>query len=223
MFRTAIKGLTANRLRMTLTGLSIILGVAFVAGSFVFTDTINARFENLFTDVYAGVDATVRPDATSTGASEVSLDEALLVEVKGVEGVQVAAGSVSDFAQMIDSDGEPIGGQGPPTLGFSWVEEASLNSLTISEENGRAPTSAGEVAIDVATAESQDLAEGDEIQIQTIGGVDTFTIVGLANFGSEDNLAGATLAETGQVIWRCNSPRCRPIYIQLLSGHLPQP
>ena len=99
---------------MTLTGLSIILGVAFVAGSFVFTDTINARFENLFTDVYAGVDATVRPDASSTGASEDSLDEALLAEIQQVEGVEVAAGSVAGFAQMIDADGEPIGGQGPP-------------------------------------------------------------------------------------------------------------
>ena len=189
MIRTAIKGLTANRLRMTLTGLSIVLGVAFVAGSFVFTDTINARFETLFTDVYAGVDATVRPDGTSS-----EIDEALLTEVEQLEGVEVVAGSVGGFAQMIDSDGEPIGGQGPPTLGFSWVEEPALNSLTISEENGRAPTMAGEVAIDVATAESQGLTVGDQIEIQTVGGINTFTIVGLANFGSEDNLAGATLS-----------------------------
>jgi putative ABC transport system permease protein len=95
---------------------------------------------------------------------------------------------------MIDSTGEPIGGQGPPTLGFSWVVEPALNSLTISEDNGRAPTSGGEVVIDVATAESQGLAVGDKVDIQTIGGVDTFTIVGLASFGSEDNLAGATLS-----------------------------
>ena len=61
MIRTAIKGLAANRVRMILTGLSIVLGVAFVAGSFVFTDTINVRFENLFTDFYAGVDATCSP------------------------------------------------------------------------------------------------------------------------------------------------------------------
>ncbi|MFV1961156.1 MAG: ABC transporter permease, partial [Acidimicrobiia bacterium] len=194
MIRTAIKGLTANRLRMTLTGLSIILGVAFVAGSFVFTDTINARFETLFTDVYAGVDATVRPDEASSGPGEAYLDEALLTEVQQVEGVAVAVGSVGGFAQMINSNGEPIGGQGPPTLGFSWVDESALNSLTITEGNGRAPTSAGEVAIDVATAGSQDLEVGDEIAIQTIGGIDTFIVVGLANFGSEDNLAGATLS-----------------------------
>ena len=194
MFRTAIKGLTANRLRMTLTALSIILGVAFVAGSFVFTDTINSRFENLFTDVYAGVDASVRPEGASGGPGEAYLDETLLAEVQAVDTVDVAAGSVGGFAQMIDSNGEPIGGQGPPTLGFSWVDDPALNSLTIADGNGRAPTSAGEVVIDVATATSEDLAVGDQIDIQTIGGIDTFTIVGLANFGSEDNLAGATLS-----------------------------
>jgi putative ABC transport system permease protein len=205
MIRTAIKGLAANRVRMILTGLSIVLGVAFVAGSFVFTDTINARFENLFTDVYAGVDATVRPDEASSNLGDAYLEADLLNEVRQVEAVEVAAGSVSGFAQMIDSTGTPIGGQGPPTLGFSWVVEPALNSLTISEDNGRAPTSGGEVVIDVATAESQGLAVGDEVDIQTIGGVDTFTIVGLASFGSEDNLAGATLSafelEQAQVLF----------------------
>ncbi len=194
MLRTAIKGLTANRLRMTLTAVSIILGVAFVAGSFVFTDTINARFETLFTDVYAGVDATVRPDPETASPSDSYIDESLLADVEAVEGVAVAAGDVDGFAQMIDANGEPIGGQGPPTLGFSWTEEPALNSLTISEENGRAPTGPDEVAIDVATAEANGLEVGDRIDIQTVGGTDTFTIVGLANFGTEDNLAGATLS-----------------------------
>ena len=188
-----------------LTGLSIVLGVAFVAGSFVFTDTINVRFENLFTDFYAGVDATVRPNETSSNLGDAYLEADLLSEVRQVEAVEVAAGSVSGFAQMIDSTGEPIGGQGPPTLGFSWVVEPALNSLSVSEDNGRAPTSAGEVAIDIATAKSQGFAVGDEVDIQTVGGIDTFTIVGLANFGSEDNLAGATISafelEQAQVLF----------------------
>ena len=205
MIRTAIKDLAANRVRMILTGLSIVLGVAFVAGSFVFTDTINVRFENLFTDFYAGVDATVRPNEASSNLGNAYLEADLLSEVRQVEAVEVAAGSVSGFAQMIDSTGTPIGGQGPPTLGFSWVNEPALSSLTVSEDNGRAPTSVGEVAIDIATAKSQGFAVGDEIDIQTVGGIDTFTIVGLASFGSEDNLAGATISafelEQAQVLF----------------------
>ncbi|HSM45914.1 MAG TPA: FtsX-like permease family protein, partial [Acidimicrobiia bacterium] len=170
------------------------LGVAFVAGSFVFTDTINARFETLFTDVYAGVDATVRPDPDSPPATEGHLEESVLAEVAAVEGVETVAGGVGGFAQIVDAEGEPIGGQGPPTLGFSWTDVPALNSLTIAEENGRAPIAAGEVAIDVATAEAHGLELGDQVDIQTIGGLDTFTIVGLTNFGTEDNLAGATLS-----------------------------
>lgn len=193
MFRTALNGLKANKLRFVLTAVSVVIGVAFVAGSFVFTDTINARFENLFTDVYAGVDASVRPDQEAFGAEDPYLDESLLAEVEQVEGVEAAAGGVAGFAQLISVDGEPIGGQGPPTLGFSWVEEPRLNLLRIEDGNGRAPEAAGEIAIDIATAEANDLSVGDRVEVQTIGGAETFTIVGLANFGSEDNLAGATI------------------------------
>ncbi len=193
MFRTALNGLRANKLRFTLTALSVVLGVAFVAGSFVFTDTINSRFETLFTDVYAGVDATVRPDSGAFGAEDPYLDEALLGEIEAADEVGQASGAVDGFAQLIDAEGEPIGGQGPPTLGFSWIEEPALNVLRIEETNGRSPSSQGEVAIDIATAEANGFAVGDPVDVQTIGGTETFTIVGLASFGTEDNLAGATL------------------------------
>ena len=180
-------------MRFTLMAFSVVLGVAFVAGSFVFTDTINSRFENLFSDVYAGVDATVRPDPAAFGAADPYLDESLLAGVIGVTGVETAVGSVAGFAQLIDAEGVPIGGQGPPTLGFSWVDEPRLNVLRIEEGNGRAPVAAGEVAIDIATAEAHNLAVGEQVEVQTIDGTGTFTIVGHANFGTEDNLAGATL------------------------------
>ncbi len=198
MFITALKGVLAHRARLFMTALAIVLGVAFVSGTFVFTDTINARFENLFSDVYAGVDASVRPETPDFGAqpgqNPGSFDESLLSEVAAVDGVAVAEGAVGGFAQIISPNGDPIGGQGPPTLGFSWIDTASLSPVNIAAENGRAPLAAGEVAIDIGTAESNDLVVGDRIDIQTVGGTETFEIVGLANFGTEDNLAGATLS-----------------------------
>ena len=198
MFRTAMKGVVAHKLRLALTSLAIVLGVAFVSGTFVFTDTINDRFESLFTDVYAGVDATVRAEQPEFGATQGdvtgSLPESLLTDVQSVDGVEYAAGSVGGVAQMISAEGEPIGGQGPPTLGFTWVDQPALSALSIAEGNGRAPEVAGEVVIDVATAETQAFLVGDDVEIQTTGGLETFEIVGLANFGSEDNLAGATFS-----------------------------
>lgn len=198
MFITALKGVAAHRARLFMTALAIVLGVAFVSGTFVFTDTINARFETLFSDVYAGVDASVRPETPEFGAqpgqNPGSFDEALLAEVSSVDGVSIAEGSVGGFAQIIAPNGDPIGGQGPPTLGFTWIDTQALSSVNVADGNGRAPSGPGEVVIDVGTSEANGLSVGDEVEIQTLGGTEPFEIVGLANFGTEDNLAGATLS-----------------------------
>jgi putative ABC transport system permease protein len=188
MLRTALTGLRAHTLRFALMVLSIVLGVAFVAGSFVFTDTIEARFATLFTDVYAGVDATVRP----TGG-EVAIDAALLDDVLALDEVDRAVGIVGGSAQLVAPDGTPIGGQGPPTLGWSWSDVPSLNALRIDDGDGRAPAAADEVVIDVATAEGHGIGIGDDVTVATATGTGTYTAVGLASFGSEDNLAGATI------------------------------
>ena len=90
MISTAIKGVFAHKLRLALTALAIILGVAFVSGTYVFTDTINARFDNLFTDVYAGVDATVRAERNDLGA----VDRTRLERVADLGGVVFAEAGV---------------------------------------------------------------------------------------------------------------------------------
>lgn len=192
MLKTALRSLQANKLRFGLTALSVVMGVAFVAGSFVFTDTIQARFDTLFDDVYAGVDATVRIDETAT--VETSFDESYLTEVRAVPGVDRAEGSVSGFAQILDRNGETLGGIGSPTLGFSWVADPALNVLQIGDGDERAPVGRGEVVIDKYTAEANGFAVGDTIQVLTEQGVGSYQLVGVAAFGTEDNLAGATIA-----------------------------
>ncbi len=190
MLRTALRSLQANKLRFGLTALSVVMGVTFVTGSFVFTDTIQARFDTLFDDVYAGVDATVRIDETAT--VETSFDESYLTEVRAVPGVDRAEGSVGGFARILDRNGETLGGIGSSTLGFSWVDDPALNVLRIG--NGRAPVGPGEVVIDKYTAEANGFAVGDTIQALTEQGVGSYQLVGVATFGTEDSLAGATIA-----------------------------
>jgi putative ABC transport system permease protein len=180
-----------------LTGFAIVISVAFVATRFVFTDTINARFEVLLTDVSAGVDVFVRPIPPETGneLTELgSLPEETLDEVLAVPGVRIAEGAVGGFAQFVGSDGEPVGGVGPPTFGFSWGEAEELNPLRIAEGNGRPPSAPGEVVADVGTAERAGFSLGDTVTVPTVGPPEQFVLVGLANFGEEDNLAGATTA-----------------------------
>ncbi len=194
MIRTAIKGVFAHKLRLTLTAVAIVMGVAFVAGTFVLTDTINSRFSTLFDDVYAGVDATVRPESSSMTNQSGSFEVELARTIASVEGVDRIATGVGGVAQIIAPNGDPIGGQGPPTIGSSWVDVPALTAFRVDEGNGRAPVAAGEVAIDVSTSNANDLSIGAEVKIETAAGAETFEIVGLVSFGSEDNLAGATIS-----------------------------
>ena len=198
MLRAAVKGVFANKVRLTLTALAIVIGVSFVAASFVFTDTISARFESLLETTAMGVDVYVRPTPIETGDTFQntefgSLPEETLEAVKGVPGVRLAEGGVEGFAQLVDKEGNAIGGQGPPTIGFSWSTERSLSPVTIKDGNGRGPTAPGEIAIDANSAKKNDLALGDTITVLTIGSPEEFEIVGIVSFGDSDSLAGATL------------------------------
>ena len=199
MLRVALKSASGNVLRLALTGLAVVLGVAFVAGTFVLTDSIDAAFDGLFEEANAGVDVYVNPVTEfefaggppgvdqSAGAT---LDEALLAEVQQVDGVADAIGLVEGLAPLISPEGERIGGQGPPTLGFSWAGEDG--PITLRE--GEPPVGPDDVVIDVTTFEEEGFALGDTVTVLLAEGPQEFTIVGASGFGEEDNLLGATTA-----------------------------
>ncbi|HEX6844844.1 MAG TPA: FtsX-like permease family protein [Actinomycetota bacterium] len=201
MFRATIRGLLARKVRLLFTALSIVLGVGFVAGTYVLTDTMNAAFDELFAGVSQSSDVTVRsvsafapePAGPGGGGEEREpLPASLLEEVQEVASVAAAEGSVQGYAQVVDPEsGEPIGGVGPPTIGTNW-NAFSDGVLTLRE--GREPRDAGEVVVDAVTARTYSLAVGGEVQILFVEGPEPFTIVGIAGFGEADNLGGATLA-----------------------------
>jgi putative ABC transport system permease protein len=195
MWKTTLKGLLAHKLRMALTALAVVLGVGFIAGTYVLTDTMNETFDNLFSDVTAGVDVYVRSQAefeSFSGGSRHPIPEELLAEVRAVEGVEVAAGSVSGYAQLVDRNGEAVTPNGPPTIGTSFGPPA-LSPATEFRAGGP-PRDRSDVVIDAATAEEHGFEVGDEVRVLLVGGAREFTITGIVGFGEADNLAGATLA-----------------------------
>ena len=104
MFRTALRNLLAHKIRLFTTGLAVMLGVAFMAGTLVLTDTIGKTFDDLFADVYAGTDAVVRAEACVRGPQRLrrpagAVDASLLDDVAAVDGVDQATGDVFGFAQ----------------------------------------------------------------------------------------------------------------------------
>lgn len=200
MLRIALKSLLGHKLRMVLTAISIILGVGFVAGSYIFTDTISSSFDDIFDDVFGSVDIIVKPAETSFEApgsggafSQTTIPENILEDVRAIDGVDRAEGEVSGLAQIIKEDGNIANTTGAPSFGFSWVDVPEFNPLVI-QPGGRAPQDAGEVVIDVSTAETNGYEVGETVRIIAAGPVEEFEIVGLIKFGEADTLAGATIA-----------------------------
>ncbi|MBT8207253.1 MAG: ABC transporter permease, partial [Acidimicrobiia bacterium] len=194
MWKAGLKSVLAHKVRLALTAMAIVLGVGLVAGTFIFTDTIDRQFDGLFDDIFSGLDVSVRKASGDFGANSEPFDASVLDAVSDVDGVAVVEGGVDTFSsQVLDRDGEPIGGQGPPTLGFSWGVEPSLNPLKIAAENGRPPTGPGEVVIDINTANVGEFEVGDMITVVNFAGPEQFELVGIASFGESDTLLGATL------------------------------
>ncbi len=184
-----------------MTALSIVLGVGFVAGTFVLTDTMNKAFSDLFADASSGSDVIVRTEAAFApsqagpggggGDERNPVPDSVLRTVEATPGVKEAVGSVVGYAQMIDpATGDAIGGLGPPTLGVNWSDTSTVLTL----RDGVEPSGPDDVAVDAATARKYLLSVGDTIRILFEGPPREFTISGIAGFGDADNLAGATLA-----------------------------
>ena len=97
---------------------------------------------------------------------------------------------VEGYGQILGKDGDALGGNGPPTLAGSWIDDAELNSYRIAE--GRAPRTANEVVINRGAAKDGDLQIGDTTTVSTPE-PHQVTIVGIATFGDEDGIGSVTM------------------------------
>jgi putative ABC transport system permease protein len=196
MLRVTIKGLLAHKLRLALTALAVVLGVAFMAGSLVLTDTIRAVFDDLFTEVNIGTDAIVRKQETFEGSfgqsqrGRVTQDDLDLV--LGLPSVADAEGQVAGPAALADSNGDLIGNpaQGAPTIAFNWSTVPELNQFNLVDGE---PPVGEQVVLDKGTADDNDLAVGDTVRVLTQAGSTPYEISGIATFGESNSLAGANI------------------------------
>src|SRR4051812_6998368 len=130
MFKVTIKGILAHKVRFLLTGVAVILGVAFISGTLVLTATINKTFDSLLSNVYEKTDAVVRAKEVfkgDFGAVRGRIDDSLIPKVRKTEGVAEAVGNIQGFAQVVDENGDALNnGNGPPALGFAWNDAPGL-------------------------------------------------------------------------------------------------
>jgi putative ABC transport system permease protein len=200
--RVTIKGLLSHKLRFALTALAVMLGVAFMSGTLVLTDTISRTFDNLFADVNRGTDAYVRSaQSLSSGFGGPArrqrgrIPASLLPEIQSVPGAAAAEGNLQFYAQLVDKKGDAIGnpGQGAPTFGFNWGTVKALNPYRL-EPGGHAPQGPDEVVIDAGSAKEAGFKVGDQVTILTQGPPTQYQVVGIAKFGDADSAAGSTAA-----------------------------
>jgi putative ABC transport system permease protein len=200
MLGVSLRSLLSHKLRLALTTIAVILGVSFVAGTFILTDTINATFTGIFNTANAGVAVTVhgRPIAGDSGGigggQNHPIPTSLLATVRGVPGVKNAVGNIfRPGATLIGNTGKPIGGNGPPTFGANWISDSAISPYHL--RSGTPPQQANDVVVDAGTASKNGLVVGQSLAIVFAGGVEEhFSISGIAGYGSSDNLAGATIA-----------------------------
>jgi putative ABC transport system permease protein len=198
MFRVILSGLLARKFRLFATALAVTLGVAFMAGTLVLTDTMGKTFNDLSAGVYKGTDAEVRATAVFTGPQFTGeqrpfVDASLASTLSRVPGVAAAEGSVYGYTRLIGKDGKALGNpaSGAPTLGGNWNQVAALNPWHLVA--GHAPQAAGQVVIDSKSATDGHLRVGDFTTVLVKGPPQRVQVVGVIAFGTADSPGGASV------------------------------
>ena len=192
MGKVTLRNLAAHKIRLVLTAVAVILGVAFVAGTLIFTDSMNKQFDELFSRIGTNVAVDVRAKKVVDGGDDDGMaaqpvPATVLKTLQGIDGVKDPQGNVTGYAAVVGKDGKIIGTaqDGPPQIGTNWSTGGTYDLAA-----GRAPQGPDEVVIDSKTAEKGKLKVGDTTRVVTAGPPARMRIVGLVDAG---NLMGATL------------------------------
>ena len=199
MTKVTLKGLAARPVRTLLSALAIVVGVAFVCAALTFTNSMRGAADSLSSAAYDGTDAVV----TAKTAFEPGMDSfaqmptvpaSTLERVQSAPGVDVAVGDITDTAQIIGDDRKPLGDGPYFGSGFDASTPGAEKLTPFRLDDGRWATRPGEVVIDQASAEKEDVALGGSVEIATRGEARKFDVVGIATFADVKSIGTATFA-----------------------------
>ncbi|HET6352895.1 ABC transporter permease [Streptomyces sp.] len=194
MFRTALRNVFAHKARLLMTVLAVMLGVAFVSGTLVFTNTISDAYQKSSAKGFNRVDVAVKPKYQDSEGDKVGrtaeLTHVLLDKAAHVPGVVSATGLVSGFTAVADKDGKLLGGDWQSVGGNYWGAEDLRYPLV----DGHAPHGRDEVLLDSRTAERAGYRVGDTVRLSVDGPVLTTTVVGIFTTDDGNVAAGGSLA-----------------------------
>jgi putative ABC transport system permease protein len=191
------RNVIARKVRLALSAFAIVLGVAFVSGSFIFTDAMGGAFDDIIEGSTADVEIAPKGANDFDSQQDTRLIPSSVVEkLRGLPEV----GSVHPYYQLqsvyvVGRNGKVIGGTGPPGLAFNPTDARSITGKRIiTLTKGRYPHGSSQVALDVDTARKAGYGIGDRVKLVTPGDPPTIkaTVSGLVEFGA-GGLNGATL------------------------------
>ncbi|WP_406330579.1 ABC transporter permease [Streptomyces sp. NBC_00203] len=194
MFRTALRNVLAHKARLLMTVLAVMLGVAFVSGTLVFTNTISDAYQKSSAKGFDQVDVAIQPESQAdkgdTVGKDPKLTQPLLDKAAKVPGAASAIGVVNGFTAIADKDGKLIGGGFQSQGGNYWGDKDPRYPLT----SGHAPKGTDEVAIDSETAKRAGYKVGDTVRLSVDGPVLTPTVTGIFTTDDGNVAAGGSLA-----------------------------
>ncbi|WP_432128140.1 ABC transporter permease [Streptomyces sp. bgisy082] len=189
MFRTALRNVLAHKARLLMTVLAVMLGVAFVSGTLVFTDTLSQAFRNQsaksYDDVAVAVEMHPDPEQArqAPGLSQKDVDR-----VAGLDGVASVAPRVGGFAGVPDKNGKLIG-VGWSNKGTNFAPGKDGKDRAYAFATGDGPTRDNEIALDRASADKGGYKVGDTVRVATNGPVKEYVLSGV--FTTEDGAVNA--------------------------------
>jgi putative ABC transport system permease protein len=200
MIAVALKGLAGRKVRALLTAFAVVIGVSMVSGTFVLTDTMQKAFDGIFSSSYEQTDAVIQGkqivESSASGAAPVPAS--LLPKVQALPEVEAAGGTISaldesNTAEIIGSDGKPLGTADAPRLGLGYdMSQPQFSPFRL--KTGDWAQGPDQVVVDAGTAEAEHYAVGDTVKVSALGQVNEYRVTGIASFGDVDSLGGATMA-----------------------------
>ncbi|MGW4494421.1 ABC transporter permease [Streptomyces sp. NPDC004376] len=193
MLRTALRNVLAHKARLLMTVLAVMLGVAFVSGTLVFTNTVSQAFQNSSAKGFDGVDVAVTPRHQASRGDQVGhnpeLTDALLQKAAKTPGARSATGVVGGFTALAGKDGKLVGGGWQSSGGNYWGDKDPRYQLV----SGKAPHGADEIALDSKTAERAGYKVGDTARLSVDGPVLTPRVSGIFTTDDGNVSAGGSL------------------------------
>ncbi len=182
MTSLAIKSLWGRKVRAATTTLAVVIGVAFVAGSYILTDTIFAAFNQIFSDSLKGtaVVITAKNPVEQEGGEVPTIPASLLARVQRTPGVRLASGAIFTPGGFFNAKHEAIGSKFSPKFISSSLPDGleSLNYVA-----GHRPRGPSEASIDKAAAENAGISIGERFEIAGQRRVQSYRLVGLTRLG----------------------------------------